>query len=174
MKKKVTKATEASIDASSIPFIDINTIRPYKSNPRVHSDDQIARLVGSIQEFGWTRPIICDETLTILAGHGCYEAAKAMGLDRVPVIIKSGLTKNQKKAYILADNKLAEHSRWDENLLRIELKSLDVNLVELTGFMPYELKDIYLETGEGANIPHNIGQDVSMVKCPECGHEFPK
>src|SRR3990167_508165 len=121
------------------PLVPIGAIHPYPNNPKKHSDQQIALLVGSLQEFGWTRPILVDEKRMILAGHGIYEAAKAAGETHVPIVMKSGLTKQQKRAYIIADNKLAERGEWDAALLGVELKSMDEYLIDLTGLKAFEI-----------------------------------
>ena len=108
-KKKVKKKTTRKTDhtaISSLPVLPVEALTPYKNNPRSHSDEQIARLVASLDEFGWIRPIIADEKLTVLVGHGMLEAAKARGDKAVPVIIKTGLSAKQKKAAVIADNKL--------------------------------------------------------------------
>lgn len=141
-KVAVKKAAYLSVD--DLPHIDIKLLKPYKNNARLHSDEQIAKLVGSLDEFDWCKPILVDEKLTILAGHGIYEAAKAMAKESVPVIIKAGLSEAQKKAYIIADNKLADISEYDFEKLRIEFNDLsEVNFdFSLTGFEDWELKSI--------------------------------
>lgn len=146
---------------TKVIFLDINNLKPYPNNPRKHSDEQIALLVGSLNEFGWTRPILTDENGVILAGHGAWEAAKARGDDKVPVLIKAGLTAKQKSAYIIADNKLAERSTWDMDILKTELSELvkfDSDLFEITGFRDFELRDMLGNVGhEGEdNLPDKV------------------
>ena len=96
----------------------------YKNNPRVHSEIQIERLVNSLKEFGFTNPVLIDDTGNVIAGHGRISAAKKLGLDAVPTITLSHLSEEQRKAYIIADNQLALNSSWDDDLLKIELDKL--------------------------------------------------
>lgn len=122
----------------------LDRIRPYPNNARTHSEDQISRVARSIKEFGFTNPILVDEAGVILAGHGRLLAARALGLERAPVIRLVGLSEAQRAAYRLADNKLAELAGWDGELLRLELGSLRDGGFELslTGFSEDEIKDI--------------------------------
>lgn len=119
--------------------IKISALRPYPKNARTHSPKQIRQIAKSIQEFGFTNPVLIDKDNCILAGHGRVEAAKLAGLTEVPAVVISHLTPAQKKAYILADNRLAELSGWDKNILKVELEELhriedgDFDLT-LTGF----------------------------------------
>ena len=117
---------------------------PYINNSRKHSDDQVSQIAASIKEFGWTNPILVDGDNGIIAGHGRIMAAKKLGMTEVPVIELAHLSKEQRKALIIADNKLALNSDWDTNLLSIELADLkelgfDLNL---TGFNADELANI--------------------------------
>lgn len=160
------KKPATSDDIARVPT---DSLTPWDNNPRTHSDDQIARLVGSIQEFGWTRPILVDENLTILAGHGAWEAAKAMGEEAVPILIKPDLTEDQKRAYVITDNALASRSEWDTDLLRLELAELPEDLIDLTGLPDWELKKLLPDEVE---LPKPSTRFT--VTCPECGHEFEK
>lgn len=122
-----------------MPQIKISALKPYPKNARTHSPKQIRQIAKSIKEFGFTNPVLIDKDNCILAGHGRVEAAKLAGLTEVPAVVISHLTPAQKKAYILADNRLAELSGWDKNLLKVELEELqriedgDFDLT-LTGF----------------------------------------
>ncbi|MBR1710612.1 MAG: ParB N-terminal domain-containing protein [Clostridia bacterium] len=109
---------------------------PYKRNAKQHSDEQILRLMESIKEFGFISPVLIDEKNRIIAGHGRIEAAKRLGITEVPCVYIEGLTEAQRKAYILADNRLTELGEWDMDLVSEELKLLDEEGfdVELTGF----------------------------------------
>ena len=98
---------------------------PYVNNSRTHSDEQINQVAASIKEFGFTNPVLIDEQDMLIAGHGRIMAAKKLGLDEVPCLVLSGLTEAQKKAYVIADNKLALNAGWDDELLRVELEGLD-------------------------------------------------
>jgi ParB-like chromosome segregation protein Spo0J len=124
--------------------IDIDKLIPYARNSRTHSDAQVAQIAASIKEFGWTNPVLIDGEKGIIAGHGRVLAARVLGMYTVPVIELSHLTKAQKQAYIIADNKLALNAGWDNDLLNIELLELD-NLgfkLDLVGFDIEELSNI--------------------------------
>ena len=97
---------------------------PYVSNSRTHSEQQIQQVASSIKEFGFTNPILIDEKSGIIAGHGRLQAAYLLNLDKVPTITLEGLTDAQRKAYVIADNKLALNSGWDDELLKLELEVL--------------------------------------------------
>lgn len=123
----------------------VNELIPYINNSRTHSEEQVNQIVASINEFGFTNPLLIDEKDNIIAGHGRLLASKKLKMEEVPCIVLSGLTEAQKKAYIIADNKMALNAGWDEELLKIELenlKELDFDL-ELTGFDVDELDDIF-------------------------------
>lgn len=115
---------------------------PYARNSRTHSDEQVAQIAGSIKEFGFTNPILVDEENGIIAGHGRLRAASILKLSEVPTICLTGLTKAQKKAYVIADNKLALNAGWDTKLLSIELKDLETLDFDLSllGFDGSELE----------------------------------
>ena len=97
---------------------------PYVNNSRTHSDQQVQQVASSIKEFGFTNPILIDEDSGIIAGHGRLMAAQKLGLDEVPTITLEGLTEAQRKAYVIADNKLALNSGWDDELLKVEIEAL--------------------------------------------------
>ena len=152
-------------------------LEPYARNARTHSEEQVAQIAASIREFGWTNPVLVDEKGGIIAGHGRVLAAKRLGIEQVPCIELAGLTETQKRAYVIADNKLALNAGWDEDLLRLELsdlKGLDFDL-DLIGFDEAELADILLGRDvEFKEFDESAAQDVKMIKCPSCGQEFPK
>lgn len=128
-----------------IVYKKIADLIPYINNSRTHSEEQINQIVASINEFGFTNPLLIDEKDNIIAGHGRLLASKKLKMEEVPCIVLSGLTEAQKKAYIIADNKMALNAGWDDELLKIELenlKELDFDL-ELTGFNVDELDDIF-------------------------------
>ena len=104
----------------------------YKDNPRIHSDVQIERLALSLTEFGFTNPVLVDDTGNVIAGHGRIAAAKKIGLETVPTITLSHLTEDQRKAYIIADNQLALNSSWDDDILKQELEALMENGFDLS------------------------------------------
>ena len=134
-----------------IELIDIARLRPYHSNARTHSEEQIAEIVASIKEFGFTNPVLIDERHQILAGHGRVEAARQLELWEVPCLRLSNLDEAQKRAYILADNKIALNSGWDMSLLKLELGDLYAEGYDLslTGFSEDELADLLKGGSEG-------------------------
>jgi DNA modification methylase len=124
----------------------VTELIPYVNNSRTHSDEQVAQIAASIKEFGWTNPILVDGTNGIIAGHGRLLAARKLGYKEVPTIELADLTETQKKAYIIADNRLALNAGWDNEMLTIELNDLlaDGFALEMLGFDPKEL-DALLE-----------------------------
>lgn len=105
----------------------VGELIPYANNARTHSDGQIAKLQASIREFGFVNPVLIDGSKNIIAGHGRVEAAKREGIDEVPCVFVEHLTDTQRKAYILADNRLAELAGWNIELLQMELLDLEAN-----------------------------------------------
>ncbi len=129
--------------------VNIDKLVPYARNARTHSKEQILQLRASLREFGFVNPIICDKDYNIIAGHGRVLAAKEEGLSEVPCVFAEHLTEAQKKAYILADNRLAQNAGWDEELLTLEigeLKDLGFDL-ELTGFDAKEIEKLLADDG---------------------------
>ena len=127
-----------------LELIETSRLIPYANNARTHNRNQINQLRASLREFGFVNPVLVDKNLTIIAGHGRVEAAKAEGLEKIPCVFVEHLTDTQKRAYILADNRLAELAGWDEELLKLELDALremDFD-VTLTGFADYEFENI--------------------------------
>lgn len=122
-----------------IEYKNITDLKEYENNSRTHTDLQVEQIIKSIKEFGFTNPILIDENNYIIAGHGRLMASAKMELDQVPTIMLSGLTDAQKKAYVIADNKLALNAGWDEETLKLELGALDEELASLTGFSPDEI-----------------------------------
>lgn len=126
-----------------------DSLIPYARNARTHTPAQISQIAASIQEFGWTTPILIDGKSIIIAGHARVEAAQKLGIDKVPTIEVSHLTETQKRAYILADNKLAMNAGWDEELLSLEIQELKMEEypLEIVGFSEVEI-DGYLAQAE--------------------------
>jgi ParB-like chromosome segregation protein Spo0J len=138
--------------ANRIELWPVDRLVPYARNARTHSDAQIAQIAASIAEFGFNNPILVDTNAGIIAGHGRLLAARKLKLDHVPVVVLDHLTENQKRAYILADNKLAELAGWDDEVLRGELQELqdaDFDLEEL-GFSEDELRVLLGDSEPGA------------------------
>src|SRR5947209_13738570 len=135
-----------------IEYALVRDLQPYSNNARTHSRKQIRQIANSIQKFGFCNPVLIDDAKQIIAGHGRVEAAKLLGIDAVPTCRLSHLSEADKRAYILADNKLAEKAGWDKQLLAIELQcliDLDVE-IELTGFEMPEIDIILEDAGGGA------------------------
>lgn len=103
--------------AERIEFWPTSKLQPYEKNPRLHSDEQISQIAASFIRFGMVMPILVDSAAGVIAGHGRLEAAKLVGLKKVPVVILDGLSEEEKSAYVIADNKLAENASWDKELL---------------------------------------------------------
>jgi DNA modification methylase len=136
-----------------IEQIQLATLIPYINNSRTHSDEQVAQIAASIKEFGFNNPILVDRDSGIIAGHGRLQAARKLGLTEVPCVRLEHLTETQRKAYIIADNRLALNAGWDNELLTIELNELlaDGFALEILGFDSDELKTLLdpLEPTEG-------------------------
>lgn len=139
---------------SSTPIVErsVASLKPYARNARTHSKKQIKQIAGSIERFGFTNPVLVSDDGEIIAGHGRVEAAKLLGIERVPTLALSHLSEVERRAYVLADNKLALNAGWDRDLLAIELEALvayDFD-VELTGFSLAEI-DLILDEARDAN-----------------------
>lgn len=133
------------ITTKEMKLVDTEKLVPYVNNARTHSQDQINKLRSSIREFGFINPVIIDKDYGVIAGHGRIMAAKEEGIKEVPCVFADHLNEAQKKAYILADNRMALDAGWDEELLRVEIESLEdygFN-VELTGFSTEELSSLF-------------------------------
>ncbi len=163
---------------SEILFLDQVVMRPVDQlaknprNARLHSESQIQEIRNSILEFGWTVPILIDENDVVLAGHGRLEAARRLEVEEVPTITVSHLTETQKKAYALADNKIALNSEWDEVLLAEELAALaeegfDLALAGFSDYEPFpepkEDTEPFKEYDETLDTEH---------RCPSCGYRW--
>lgn len=165
-------------DSLVIEWVNINSLTPNESNPRLHSDDQVAQIAESMRAFGWTVPILVDEKGLVIAGHGRLMAAKLNKVDRVPILRKAGLSDAQKRAYMLADNKLALGSEWDTELLVAELGALDALDfdLDLTGFSDVEISALTFEPDfQPGGIEDQGALDQlapKMITCPHCGGSF--
>lgn len=136
--------------------VAIDSLIPYARNSRTHSDEQVAQIAASIKEFGFTNPILIDEQGGIIAGHGRVLAARKLGIGEVPCITLDYLTDAQKRAYIIADNKLALNAGWNDDMLRIELDELgEAGFdLELTGFSLDEIEALDFDSGEDVGMPN--------------------
>jgi DNA modification methylase len=144
--------------AAKVELMPVSRLVPYARNSRTHSDEQVAQIAASINEWGWTIPVLVDETGQLIAGHGRIMAARKLGLTEVPAMTATGWTEAQKKAYVIADNKLALNAGWDLDALKVELADLgELGFdVGLTGFGDEELADLLAEKTEGLTDPDDV------------------
>ena len=163
-----------------IEQIKTGDLIPYARNSRSHSEAQVAQIAGSIREFGFTNPVLIDAENGIIAGHGRVMAAGKLGLEKVPCIRLAHLTDTQRRAYVIADNKLALNAGWDEEMLALELAELreaDFNL-DLLGFDGDAIED-FLNPPEPDFAPGSEDDqgrldqlEPKIITCPECKHKF--
>jgi len=148
----------------------VSELIPYINNSRTHSEEQITQIVSSIKEFGFTNPILIDKDNSIIAGHGRLQAVKRLGLEEVPCILISGLTKTQIKALIIADNQLALNAGWDLEKLSVEIEGLEEDKFDLSllGFEEDFLKDLLFKENEG------LTDDDAAPDAPENPKSKPK
>ena len=135
------------ITTTQMQLVDINKLIPYVNNARTHSPEQITKLRSSLREFGFINPVLIDRKYNVLAGHGRIAAAKEEGITEVPCVFVEHLSEAQKKAYILADNRMAMDAGWDTDLLLVEMESLkDMGFdIGMTGFDESELADLFAD-----------------------------
>ena len=135
------------ITTSQMQLVDINKLIPYVNNARTHSPEQITKLRSSLREFGFINPVLIDREFNVLAGHGRIAAAKEEGINEVPCVFVEHLSEAQKKAYILADNRMSLDAGWDDELLKVEMASLqEMGFdVGMTGFDESELADLFAD-----------------------------
>src|ERR1700730_8630693 len=144
--------------ADKIEHWPLERLAPYARNARTHTDAQVAQIAASINEWGWTVPVLVDENAMLIAGHGRVLAARKLGLSEVPVVVARGWSEAQKQAYVVADNKLALNAGWDADLLKIELTDLramgaDLNLV---GFSNDEILELLADYSKGLTDPDSV------------------
>jgi len=156
----------------------VTELIPYVNNSRTHSDTQVAQIAASIKEFGWTNPILVDGTNGIIAGHGRLLAARKLGFKEVPTIELADLTEIQRKAYVIADNRLALNAEWDNQLLTLELNELlaDGFAMDILGFDSEEISKLLDEPDFQPATEEEQGKldelDPKWIACPHCGKEF--
>jgi ParB-like chromosome segregation protein Spo0J len=128
--------------------VSVEKLIPYARNSRTHSAEQVDQIAASIREFGFTNPVLVDDKSNVIAGHGRILAAKKLGLIEIPAIELRGLTDAQKKAYVIADNKLALNAGWDDEMLRVEFQELqEMGFdLELTGFSLDEISELEFDS----------------------------
>lgn len=151
---------------TEMQLIATEKLIPYVNNARTHSAEQINKLRSSLREFGFINPVIIDRDFNVIAGHGRIEAAKAEGISEVPCVFADYLTSAQKKAYILADNRMAMDAGWDEELLRVEIEALQAESfdVGLTGFDESEIADLFETDSEVKDDGFDV--DAELEKPP--------
>lgn len=160
--------------------IAVAELIPYAKNARTHSDAQVAQIAASIREFGFCNPILIGADNGIIAGHGRVLAARKLAMESVPCIRLGHLTEIQKRAYILADNKLALNAGWDEAMLALELSALEMDGfdVDLVGFDAEELKYHLNDPDDRDTLPESSSKEIDPDeydlghRCPRCGFEF--
>ena len=155
---------------TEMKMVETSKLIPYVNNARTHSQEQVNKLRGSLREFGFINPVIIDKELNVIAGHGRIAAAKEEGYLEIPCVFVEHLTDTQKKAYILADNRMALDAGWDDELLAVEMEELQ-NLgfdLGLTGFDEKEIADlveVYLKN-ENYNV-YKFYNSNEAIKCIE-------
>ena len=152
------------ITTTQMQLVDIDKLVPYVNNARTHSPEQITKLRSSLREFGFVNPVLIDREFNVLAGHGRLAAAKEEGIKEVPCVFVEHLSEAQKKAYILADNKLALDAGWDDSLLKVEMESLQEMGFDIgmTGFDEMEIANLFETDTEGEE--DNFDVDAELEK----------
>lgn len=149
----------------------IDSIIPYARNAKIHSADQVARIRGSLREFGFVRPLLIDGAGNLISGHGTLEAARAEGMETVPCVVVEGLSDTQRRAYIHADNKLAELSSWDEELLGLDLAELSQSDLDMQG-LGFDMEDLVPVAAYTRSWPQSGEENDESQKEDDPG-EFP-
>ena len=167
--------------------VQVSELIPYARNSRTHSDEQVNKIASSIKEFGFLNPVITDGDKGIVAGHGRVMAAQRIGMEYVPTVEASHLTDAQKRAYVIADNRLALDAGWDDEMLRVEFSDLQADGfdLELTGFTldeidaleprpepEFELGDDSEKAQESSSKEVDPDDFQLGHQCPKCGFEF--
>jgi ParB-like chromosome segregation protein Spo0J len=177
--------------ADAVERRPVASLTAYARNARTHSEGQVAEIAASIREWGWTMPVLVDEAGGIIAGHGRVLAAQLLGLTEVPVMVARGWTEAQRRAYLIADNKLGLNSGWDDALLVLEmtdLKAMGFDL-GLTGFADGEIQELFGRAAARAGLtdpdatpevpadpisrPGDVWLLGATVTCPKCGKASP-
>lgn len=169
------EGTQSKVPAHKIELWPVARIHPYARNARRHSAAQIEQLRASFRRFGWTMPLLVREDGTLIAGHGRFEAAKLEGFTEMPVIVATGWSDEQCRAYALADNKLAETSEWDQDLLSLELTELSASGSDLgvIGFSEKELARLMPSSEPSANAPVVIDAAYQiLIECKGEGEQL--
>lgn len=141
--------------ADKVERRNVSELIPYVRNSRTHSEAQVSQIAASIREWGWTMPILCDEEGNVIAGHGRIMAAQKLGIVEAPCMTAVGWSEAKRRAYVVADNKLALNSEWDTEMLRIEMSELDDMGfdLELTGFDAGEISALQFDDDAEIDMP---------------------
>ena len=152
-----------------IKLAEISTIKPYENNPRKLSEQAIEKVAMSLKEYGFRQPIVVDKNMVIVAGHTRYRASKKLGLKQVPISVIDNLSEEQINAYRIADNRTAEESEWDNELLKMEIKELEAKdfKLDLLGFNDEQLNNILFEEKQGLTdedeVPETPEEPISKL-----------
>lgn len=159
---------------AKVQEVALSLLKPYEQNAKIHGTEQIEKLKASIQEFGFLTPCLIDADHNIIAGHGRVMAAKELGMKKVPCVFIEGLTEVQRRAYILADNRLGELGEWDMDLVFDELTSLDSESfdVTVTGFDSVGGYDFGSDDSYFNDQEMNEEKEGRICTCPQCGFTF--
>lgn len=172
-RKKAEPEIVSDWPADNVERRPINDLLPYAGNPRAHPDWQIAQISESMKQWGWTIPILIDEEGNVIAGHGRIFAALRNGYADAPCMIARGWDEEKKRAYVIADNKLALNAVWDVGLLAAELKLLSESSLQMTGFDASELKSLLGISPDAPDQFPTFGEDIDVEHvCPRCGYAF--
>jgi len=169
VKTSVIDSRLAPAMAKRIELWPLERLVPYAKNARTHSDEQVAQIAASIAEFGFNNPVLVDTNAGIIAGHGRVLAARKLGIDQVPVVVLDHLSETQKRAYILADNRIGENAGWDDEILRTELtdlKDADLDLA-LLGFDEDELATLFAEAAPEVAASEKEEAPEELPEAPE-------
>jgi ParB-like chromosome segregation protein Spo0J len=165
--------------AKRIELWSVDRLVPYERNSRTHSPEQVAQIAASISEFGFVNPILVDSDDGVIAGHGRLAAAQDLGLDEVPVVVLDHLTPTQRKAYVIADNKLALSADWDMSMLQQEVAGLQLQEfdLELLGFDEKDLAELLnlerIDADQASEKFAEVDDDIETEhRCPSCGYEW--
>ena len=153
---------------NEIRQVALSDIRPYERNAKIHGQEQIDKLKESIKEFGFVNPCLIDRDYNLIAGHGRVMAAEQLGMESVPCVFIEGLTDEQRRAYILADNYLAELGTWDYALLNDELEDISI---DMTQFGIHMIGNIDID-GLFEPALEKSEKEPKRIQCPHCGEWF--
>jgi hypothetical protein len=176
-KPPADSPARAQWPADAIERRPLSALVPYARNARLHSEAQVAQIAASMREWGWTTPILVSEDGTVIAGHGRLLAARKLELADAPVMVARGWSAEKIRAYVIADNRLAENAAWDRQMLGAELASLQTVFdLSLTGFTAGEIDALCVSELPplGVEYSESAADAVKMATCPACGHQFPR